>query len=148
MSSRSLYIFRVFVFLILMGLFVSSCAKKTTAVRAEQQSQPALMSGHSATVPDRLLGVWAMGETPCTLPINTDADGVLVISEKKIQGYEYYVVPKKIAVVSEIPLRIALEGTEVYLGSQAIDVTQTITVEGGKLELTDGQATESYVKCK
>ena len=89
-----------------------------------------------------------MGETPCTLPINTDADGVLVISEKKIQGYEYYVVPKKIVVVSENPLRIALEGTEVYLGSQTIDVTQTITVEGGKLELTDGQATEIYVKCK
>ena len=148
MSIRSLSIPPIGVFLLLIGLFVSSCADKTTAVRAEQQSQSAPVSAHSATVPDRLLGVWAMGETPCTLPINTDADGVLVISEKKIQGYEYYVVPKKIVVVSENPLQIALEGTEVYLGSQTIDVTQTITVEGGKLELTDGQATEIYVKCK
>ncbi len=89
-----------------------------------------------------------MGETPCTLPINADADGVLVISEEKIQGYEYYVVPKKIMVASENPLRITLEGTEVYLGSQTVDVTQTITIEREKLELTDGQATESYVKCK
>lgn len=148
MSIRSLSISRIGVFWLLIGFFVSSCADKTTAVRAEQQSQPAAMPVNSATVPDRLLGVWAMGETPCTLPINTDADGVLVVSEKKIQGYEYYVVPKRIVVVFENPLRIALEGTEVYLGSQIIDVTQTMTVEGDKLELTDGQTTEIYVKCK
>ena len=106
------------------------------------------MPEHSATVPNRLWGVWAMGETPCSLPINTDADGVLVVSESKMQGYEYYVAPKKIVIVSENPLRITLEGTEVYLGSQIVDVTQTITVEEGKLRLTDGQTTETYVKCK
>jgi hypothetical protein len=148
MSSSSLSIPRIGFFLPLIGLLVCSCADKTTAVRAEQQSEPTSMPAHSATVPDRFLGVWAMGETPCRLPINTDADGVLVVSETKMQGYEYYVVPKKIVVVSESPLRIALEGTEVYLGSQIIDVTQTMTVEEGKLELTDGQTTEIYVKCK
>lgn len=106
------------------------------------------MPGHSATMPNRLWGIWAMGETPCSLPINTDADGMLVVSEKKMQGYEYYVTPKKVVLLSENPLRITLEGTEVYLGSQIVDVTQTITVEEGKLRLTDGQTTETYVKCK
>jgi hypothetical protein len=148
MSSRLLSIPRIGVFLPLIGVLVCSCADKTTAIRAEQQSQPASMPAHSATVPDRFLGIWAMGETPCTLPINTDADGVLVVSEKKIQGYEYHVVPKKIVVVSENPLQITVEGTEVYLGSQTIDVTQTMTVEEGRLELTDGQTTEIYVRCK
>ena len=71
--------------LLLIGFFVSSCADKTTAVRVEQQSHSAPVPAHSATVPDRLLGVLAMGETPCALPINTDADGVLVVSEKKMQ---------------------------------------------------------------
>ena len=56
--------------------------------------------------------------------------------------------PKKVVLLSENPLRITLEGTEVYLGSQIVDVTQTITVEEGKLRLTDGQTTETYVKCK
>lgn len=148
MSKRSLFNFRIGVFLPLIGLFVSSCAEKTTAVRMEQPSQTAPMPGHSATVPNRLWGVWAMGETPCSLPINTDADGVLVVSERKMQGYEYYIIPKKIVLVSDNPLRITLEGTEVYLGSQTIDVTQTITVEEDKLRLTDGQTTETYAKCK
>ncbi len=89
-----------------------------------------------------------MGETPCSLPINTDADGMLVVSESTMQGYEYYVTPKKIMIMSENPLQITLEGIEVYLGSQIVDVTQTITVEQGKLRLTDGQTTETYVKCK
>ncbi len=148
MSKRSLSIAPIRVFLPLIGLLLSSCAEKTAAVRMERQSQAAHMPEHSATVPNRLWGVWAMGETPCSLPINTDADGVLVVSESKMQGYEYYVAPKKIVIVSENPLRITLEGTEVYLGSQIVDVTQTITVEEGKLRLTDGQTTETYVKCK
>lgn len=106
------------------------------------------MPGHSASIPNRLWGIWAMGETPCSLPINTDADGMLVVSEKKMQGYEYYVTPEKIVILSENPLRITLEGIEVYVGSQIVDVTQTIAVEEGKLRLTDGQTTETYVKCK
>ena len=148
MRKRSPPIAPIGIFLPLIGLLVSSCAEKNATVRMEQQSQAAHMPGHSATMPNRLWGIWAMGETPCSLPINTDADGMLVVSEKKMQGYEYYVTPKKVVLLSENPLRITLEGTEVYLGSQIVDVTQTITVEEGKLRLTDGQTTETYVKCK
>ena len=148
MKSRSLSISRIGFFFPLIGLLVTSCADRTTAVRAGQQSQLSSMSEDSAIVPNRLLGVWAMGETPCSLPVNTDADGMLVISERKIQGYEYYVVPKEIVIVSENPFRMILEGTEVYLGSQVIDVTQIMEIEDSKLTLTDGQETEIYVKCR
>jgi hypothetical protein len=148
MNRKSLFIRRTWFFLLLIALLASSCSDQATAVRAEQPSQLASMAEHSAAMPDRFLGVWAMGETPCSLPVNHDADGVLVVSERKIQGYEYRVIPKKIVLVSENPMRITLEGTEIYLGSQAIDVIQTMTIEDGKLKLTDGQTTEVYVNCK
>jgi hypothetical protein len=98
--------------------------------------------------PKEMLGVWSMGETSCSLPVNPDADGALVVSESKMQGYEFHVMPKKISILSEVPLRIKLDGTEVYLGSQSAEISQTIVIDGDRMTLTEGRATEIYTKCR
>ncbi len=105
MSNRSLSISRIGVFLILIGLFVSSCADKTTAVRAEQQSRPPTKSEQPATVPDPLRGVWhiddADGRASCQRYLTTDPAtiertgqdpliGAVVISRKIVHWYSEY----------------------------------------------------------
>ena len=105
MSTRSLPISRIGVFLFLIGLFVSSCADKTTAVRAEQKLQLAAKSEHLTTVPDPLGGVWyiddAVGRASCQQYLTTDAAtiertgqdpliGAVVISRKIVHRYSEY----------------------------------------------------------
>ncbi len=105
MSSRPLSITRMRIFLPLMGLLVSGCVDKTTALRAEKKSEPAAKSEHPATVPDPLGGVWyvddADGRTSCRKYLTADAAtiertgqdpliGALVISRQIIHRYSEY----------------------------------------------------------
>jgi hypothetical protein len=93
------------VFLPLIGLFVSSCADKATAVRAEQQSQAAPVPEHPTTVPYPLWGVWyiddADGQASCRKYLITDAAtiertgqdpliGAVVISRQIVHRYSEY----------------------------------------------------------
>ncbi len=105
MSTGSLPTFRIRVFLLLIGFLVSSCADKTTAVRAEQQSRPPAKSEQPATVPDPLRGVWyidgADGRASCQKYLTTDPAtiertgqdpmiGAVVISRKIVHWYSEY----------------------------------------------------------
>lgn len=73
---------------------------------------------------------------------------MIEVSEGRLQGYEYYVTPSKIVIVSEKPLHITLEGKEVCLGSQILDVTQEIAIDGDRMQLKEGRNVELYIKCK
>ena len=105
MSSRSLSIPSIRFFLPLIGLLVSGCTDKTTAVRAEQQLQPASKSEYPTTVPDPLRGVWhvddADGRASCRKYLTTDAAtieqtgqdpliGAVVISRQIVHRYSEY----------------------------------------------------------
>lgn len=105
MSISSLSMPRIRVFLLLIGLFVSSCADRTTAVRAEQKSQLPAKSEHLTTIPDPLGGVWyiddAVGRSSCRKYLTTDAAtiertgqdpliGAVVISRKIVHRYSEY----------------------------------------------------------
>jgi hypothetical protein len=106
MSSSPLSIPRIGFFLLLIVPLVCSCADKTTAVRAEQQSpQAAPESEHPTTVPYPLGGVWyiddADGRASCRQYLITDAAtiertgqdplvGAVVISRQIVHRYSEY----------------------------------------------------------
>ena len=105
MSSGSLSIPRIGFCLPLIGLLVSSCADKTTAVRVEQQSHAAPAPEHPTTVPSPLEGVWyiddADGRASCRKYLITDAAaiertgqdplvGAVVISRQMVHRYSEY----------------------------------------------------------
>lgn len=105
MSSRPLSVTCMGIFLPLIGLLVSGCVDKTTALRAEKQSEPAAKSEHPTTVPDQLGGVWyvddADGRSSCRKYLTTDAAtiertgqdpliGAVVISQRIVHRYSEY----------------------------------------------------------
>lgn len=105
MGSRWVSISRIPGFLTLIGLLVSGCTDRTTAVREEQQSQAAFKSEHPTTIPDPLGGVWyvddADGRASCRKYWTTDAAtiertgqdpliGAMVISRQIVHRYSEY----------------------------------------------------------
>jgi hypothetical protein len=105
MNTRMWLTFRAWISVSLVGLIVSGCVDKTTAVRMEQQIQPAPKSEQPTPIPGPLGGVWyiddADGRASCQRYLTTDADaiertgqdplvGAVVISRQIVHRYSEY----------------------------------------------------------
>lgn len=97
-------------------------------------------------MPVALRGVWRMGEAPCTVP-HPDSDGVLTITPRGWQGYEYSVTLHSVTRDPASANRWRIAGEESYLGSQRDLVEPVFDLSGRRLTLREGDAMEVYSRC-
>lgn len=124
------------------GLFVvavmcASCV--TTAAPARKGTE----------LPKVLHGVWEAGVTTCKYPGNPDSDSRIVISGKKVEGYEDWSEVLEVTRLNDKPfawkIRARLHIHEDISEEQSVFVLSAS--DNGNLVIVDESRPEIYVRC-
>lgn len=138
--------------LVLAAALAMSCDTTSAAQRQEPRLGTAATPGEPAAevgvsrYPAEVIGQWEPGPNPCRLPLTYDSDSGFRIESALLQGYEHTNTPKRVQVISKVPLAWRIESMEEHYEDQDA-VTDIFVLSGEYLTVTDGQRSTTYRKC-
>lgn len=118
----------------------------------------ALGSGSCASVqpptattqlPVELHGIWEAGVATCVYPGNPDSDSRIVVTDRKIEGYEDWTEILEVKELSDSP-RAWRVAARLHVYEETSDISGILALSGeddGQLTIINGRQSNRYERC-